>query len=304
MAIYNGTQKIKMSGIDKIYVGTTLVYQNAQPVTITYRKVMFTGTTPATKTVLAGYLLTAEDLPTQNDASGSTTTGWTYDGTTQAMVGDAVTSDITLYQIETVTVTSANLFKRARAKGKESYSTDTPSTSVSMGNVGNSDSGSTTKTYALSQSYSRSFSDSYYYKAIALGAWGGNVINFTTDGKFRVEWTPSRYQVSFTNPSGYTQAGNAVGTYPTLVIRHEDTGGFIYSTTQNSANKISYICTTAEHSGSTIRIYIQHGGNHGGKKLAYRSAYYQGNSSYTYGYVSCNTSTTTETIYIYALPTT
>ena len=29
MPIYNGTQKIKMSGIDKIYVGTTLVYQNA-----------------------------------------------------------------------------------------------------------------------------------------------------------------------------------------------------------------------------------------------------------------------------------
>ena len=162
MPIYNGTQQIKMSGIDKIYVGTSLVYQKAsQLVTISYRKVMFTGTTPVTKTVPAGYLLTAEDLPTQNDASGSTTTGWTYDGTTQAVVGDAVTSNITLYQIETVNVTSANLFKRSRAKGNESYSSWSGSTSVSMGNVGNSDSGSTTKTYALKQTYKRNFSDSY-----------------------------------------------------------------------------------------------------------------------------------------------
>lgn len=34
MPIYNGTQKIKMSGIDKIYVGTTLVYQGGAPVLV------------------------------------------------------------------------------------------------------------------------------------------------------------------------------------------------------------------------------------------------------------------------------
>lgn len=32
MAIYNGTQKINVSGVDKIYVGTQLVYQNTPPV--------------------------------------------------------------------------------------------------------------------------------------------------------------------------------------------------------------------------------------------------------------------------------
>lgn len=32
MAIYNGTQKVSMSGIDKVYVGTQLVYQNTPPV--------------------------------------------------------------------------------------------------------------------------------------------------------------------------------------------------------------------------------------------------------------------------------
>ncbi len=33
MAIYNGTQKVKMSGIAKVYVGNTLVYQNAPVLT-------------------------------------------------------------------------------------------------------------------------------------------------------------------------------------------------------------------------------------------------------------------------------
>ena len=31
MAIYNGTQKINMSGVDKVYVGTQLVYQKITP---------------------------------------------------------------------------------------------------------------------------------------------------------------------------------------------------------------------------------------------------------------------------------
>lgn len=35
MAIYNGTQKINMSGIDKVYVGNTLVYQKLQAKVLT-----------------------------------------------------------------------------------------------------------------------------------------------------------------------------------------------------------------------------------------------------------------------------
>lgn len=31
MAVYNGTQKVKLSGISKIYNGTQLVYQKDQP---------------------------------------------------------------------------------------------------------------------------------------------------------------------------------------------------------------------------------------------------------------------------------
>ena len=33
MAIYNGTQKVKVSGVAKVYVGTQIVYQNAPVLT-------------------------------------------------------------------------------------------------------------------------------------------------------------------------------------------------------------------------------------------------------------------------------
>ena len=146
MPIYVGNQKIEMSGMDKVYVGTTLVYQknaiyvvsiattgqtteydiNAtfsyngtctatysdghtavvtptvsspdmstagtktvtltytedghtvttsynitvyQTYTISYRKAVYAGTTPATKTVRAGYTLKSSDLPTATEST-------------------------------------------------------------------------------------------------------------------------------------------------------------------------------------------------------------------------------------------
>lgn len=36
MAIYNGTQKIDMTGIDKVYVGIQLVYQKSSPIVLDY----------------------------------------------------------------------------------------------------------------------------------------------------------------------------------------------------------------------------------------------------------------------------
>ena len=58
MPLYNGTQKIKISGVAKVYVGTQLVYQNAPVLTSitlsnfvtsynTYAKFTFTGTVTA-----------------------------------------------------------------------------------------------------------------------------------------------------------------------------------------------------------------------------------------------------------------
>jgi hypothetical protein len=74
MPIYNGNQKIDMSGIEKVYVGTTLVYQKqASEVTITYSTCVYDSLCPVTKTVQPGYVLTAADLPTlKGSASWST----------------------------------------------------------------------------------------------------------------------------------------------------------------------------------------------------------------------------------------
>lgn len=71
MAIYNGTQKVSMSGIDKIYVGTTLVYQKQSA------KVL-------TSITLSGQTTTL----TRDDA-------FSFDGTVTANYSDGSTEDVT-----------------------------------------------------------------------------------------------------------------------------------------------------------------------------------------------------------------
>lgn len=303
MPIYNGNQKIEMSGMDKVYVGTTLVYQKqVVTYTISYIKTFYGSTAPATKTVNAGYVLTATDLPTQTDSSTWSTTGWTLDGTNKVNAGYVVNSNIVLKGIHKGTVTSGNLYKTAK-KASDGYisQSKTVSTNISLGNVGNSDSGSTTFTYALASSVSRTFttSDSNYYHGVMIGGWGGLVTTLYASRNCRLEWTPSNYQATFTLPSGVTSINNYQGTYPTVVMRHNDTGAYIWSTTQNNTNKISHN-TGNPHSGATIRIYIQFGGNNGGKKLAQRTGYWSRSSSVSAN-MTCNRSTTSETIYVYTL---
>ena len=303
MPIYIGTQKINMSGMDKVYVGTTLVYQkNAPLVTISYRKAIYQSTVPSSIQVPVGYTLTSADIPTQTDSSTWSVTGWTLDGTTAVTAGYVVTGDITLLAIHKATVTSGNLYKTSK-KASDGYisQSKTVETSISLGNVGNSDSGSTTFTYALSGSVSRTFttSDSNYYHGVMIGGWGGVVYTGYIDKACRLEWTPSNYQATFTLPSGVTGINNYQGTYPTVVLRHNDTGAYIWSTTQNNTNKISYQMGNP-HSGSTIRMYIQFGGNNGGKKLAQRTGYWSRSSSMSSN-MTCNRSTTTETLYLYTL---
>lgn len=71
MAIYNGTQKVSVSGIDKVYVGTQLVYQKAAA------KVLQSIT-------LSGY--------NSRLAKGST---YVYGGTVTANYSDGTTADVT-----------------------------------------------------------------------------------------------------------------------------------------------------------------------------------------------------------------
>lgn len=305
MAIYNGTQKIDVSGVDKVYVGTQLVYQKTQPlVTISYKKAFFTGTVPASKQVPVGYALTAADLPTQTDSTTWTTTGWTVNGTNKVSAGYVVNSDITLKAIHKGVITSSNLFKTAR---KIQYVDDQTSLStgdISMGTVGNCNSGSTTKTVALKASaYSRSFSgySDQGYCAVAQGAWGGPVTTMTPACAGRFEWTPTTSSVTFTNPSNHTTANNYTATYPTVVFRRNDNGNHLWHTSQNSTNKISH-AIEAPNSGKTNIIYVSYGGNNGSSystQLARRTCYREYAISSFSGNVTCNKSTVTETFYFY-----
>lgn len=255
MPIYVGTQKIAPSGVEKVYVGTVLVYQKTQPVvlvsiavsgqtttfnygatfvfggtvtatysngttadvtssstfsgynmtspgtqtvtvsytedgvtktttyqitvkaqqfTITYRKTFYTGTAPASKTVDAGYALTAADLPTRTESNTAwQVTGWTLDGSTKVSAGYVVNSNITLKCIHKGTITSGNLFKTARQSKYITESGSCATGTISMGNVGNCNSGSTTKTHALTApTYSRSYSSygNEGYCAVCQGA--------------------------------------------------------------------------------------------------------------------------------------
>lgn len=307
MPIYVGNQKIEMSGMDKVYVGTTLVYQKQAPVvtyTISYRKAFWTGTAPATKTVNAGYVLTAADLPTQTDSTSWSTTGWTIDGTNKISAGYVVNSDITLKAIHKGVITSANLYKHKEAskflEEKGSVSTGTQS----MGSVGNCNSGSTTKTVTLTMpSYSHSW-NSYGqegYCCVSEAAWGGQVTYLTPAHAGRFEWTPSLSSVSFTLPSGYTGENNYTGAYPTVVFRRNDTGAHLWHTSQNNTNKISH-AIQEPNSGQTNVIYISYGGNGGsnyGTQLARRTGYKSWQYSSSTSAITCNKSTVKETFYFY-----
>lgn len=93
MAIYNGTQKVSVSGIDKVYVGTQLVYQKAAAktlVSVTYGSPMIqdfdVGTTftptPLIATYSDGTTAYVQDSATYTGNNTSTvgqrTVYWTY----------------------------------------------------------------------------------------------------------------------------------------------------------------------------------------------------------------------------------
>lgn len=265
--------------------------------TISYRKAVYQNTLPASKTVPAGYVLTSADLPTQTDSSDWSVTGWTLNGTNTVSAGYVVNSNIELCAVHKYKHTSASLFKSAKNNVYEAKVT----VSVNNGSVGNSSSG-TTMTYTNSKSYTSGNPgyDTFVYAQI--GSWGGLVGTINLDHAARIEWTPSRSSVTFSSSmSSGTNVYNYTATYPTLVLRHVGTQQLIYSKTQNSTNKITYNAPEP-NSGSKVRVYIQHGGNDGGQKLASRADYrYTPNTSQSYG-ITCNASTTTETVYFYTTP--
>lgn len=286
--------------VKSISVGGVIVWQKqSQNVTISYRKSVYQGTLPASKTVASGYVLTADDLPTQTDSSDWSVTGWTIDGTNPISAGYVVTSDIELCAIHKYKHTTGSLFKSAKNYAYESSVT----VSVNNGSVGNSSSG-TTMTYTNSKSYTASAPGYDYYRLAQIGSWGGLVGTIDLEHAGRIEWTPSRNSVTFSSSmSGGTNAYNYTATYPTLVLRHVGTKALIYSKTQNSTAKITYNAPEP-NSGSKVRVYIQHGGNDGGQKLASRADYKQQYDTPTGSYgVKCNASTATETIYLYTTPT-
>lgn len=300
-------------GVKKITDSNNVVLwdeSGAGPVTISYRKSVYQGTLPASKEVPSGYVLTADDLPTQTDSSAWSVTGWTIDGTTPISAGYVVNSNIELCAIHRLNVTSSNLFKRDYDDGTVSSSYGkTCTATASCGNVGNAATSGSTKTVAMTKKYSKKWSETgtfnSYYCGVTLGAWGGLVSTIQVDHACRMEWTPSRSTVSFTLPSGYTNEYNYTGCYPGYVCRNNSTGAYITAYNQNNTNKITY--DVSEPSGGTTNaLYIQYGKVTGStiNNLAWRGGYYYtGSSRPSSKSMTCNTSTTTETIYLYTTPT-
>ena len=287
---------ISEGDVKSISVGGVTVWQKpVQNVTITYRKCIYQSSAPASKTVPAGYVLTSADIPTSSSGDWAVT-GWTLDGTNTVSAGYVVNSNIELCGIMKYKHTSGSLFKSAKNYAYEGSVT----LSVNNGAVGNSSSG-TTMTYTNSKSYTASTPGYDYYRLAQLGSWGGLIGTIDLEHAARIEWTPSRNTVTFSSSmSGGTNAYNYTATYPTLVLRHVGTKALIYSKTQNSTSKITYNAPEP-NSGSKVRVYIQHGGNDGGQKLASRADYkqqYDTPSSTNYG-ITCNASTATETVYFY-----
>ena len=278
--------------------------------TITYRKAVYQNTLPASKTVPAGYVLTSADLPTQTDSSDWSVTGWTLNGTNTVSAGYVVNSNIELCAVHKYHVTSSNLFKRDNDDGTVSSSYgDTCSATASCGNVGNAATSGSTKTVAMTKKYSKTWSATgtfnSYKCGVTLGAWGGLVSTIQVDHACRMEWTPARSSVTFTLPSGYTNEYNYTDCYPGYVCRNNSTGAYITAYNQNNTNKITYNVSEPS-SGTTNALYIQYGKVTGSSinYLAWRGGYYytlsSGPSSKN---MTCNTSTTTETVYFYTTPT-
>ena len=309
MAIYVGTQKVKVEGLSrfgvgKVYVGDNLVWDknSTTTYTITYRKAMRTSTTPASIQVPAGYELTSADLPTGSDGNNVTIQGWTLDGTNMISAGYVVNSDITLLCVQKYTKTSSNLFKSA----KNYTSGYNVTVSVNGGNVGNSTGGANTSmTYELTKSYTTpNRATMSYYIYGQLGAWGGLVCDFDIDNDCRIEWTPSRKSVTFTSSMAQgTNSYNYTDTWPTMVIRDSLTGLLLYTYGQNSTSKITYTLSGINPlRGPAPHVYIQHGGNYNGNKYASRADYMNANNTtFAYG-ITCNASTATENIYLYTSP--
>lgn len=294
---------IPEGNVKSVSVNGVVIWQEpvAQTYTITYRKAVYTGSTPATKTVSAGYALTSEDLPTQTDSTSWSVTGWTLDGTNTISAGYIVNSDIELCAIHKGTA-SATLQKNA-----SNYTTLGGSTTASTGNitVGQTASGTAALTTTMSRSYTNSDGSGYTYIKAYVCGFGGIVHTISLNHAARVEWTPSRSTVAYTNSATSSQGtitntNNYTACYPTTVIRYTDTKAYIKHIQNNNTNKQSYSCPEP-HSGSTVRIYIQYGG---GSNLAWRSGKASSNST-SMGSITVSTPSSgkpTETVYLYTTP--
>lgn len=304
MPIYVGNTKINVSGVNKIYVGTQLVYQKqTQTFTISYRKTVYQNTLPASKVVPAGYVLTAEDLPLITDSANWQVIGWTIDGVNTISVGYVVNSDIELCAVHEGNWTTSSLEKNKG--GYASTGSATASVSTTLGLL---DSGTNSFTSNLSKTYTNSDSTGYSYKKAYICSWGGIVAIPYIEHAARIEWKPSRSSVSFTNNATSTQGtitnvSTVTTCYPTMLLRYNDTKGYIGHIQNSNTNKQVYN-SPEPHTGNSIRVYIQYGGAGGGNNIAYRSGKAFSNSS-SMGSISVNNPSdgkTTETVYLYTLP--
>ena len=290
---------IPSGNVKQLSIGGVVVWKKASSTcTISYRKSNYQSTLPTSLVVPYGYALTSADLPTQTDSESFSVIGWTLDGINPVSVGTVVTSDITLCAIHQWTKTTT-IGSNAR-KSTTNY-TSGPTVSISK-TLGDARSSSSNMTNSMSKSYTGPGVGSSYYCWAYMATFIGQVGNFNIDHAARVEWTPSRSSVGYTNSSGITQVTNYTNTYPCMVIRYVDDSSYIYSLAQNSTNKISY-STPEPHSGSTIRVYIQHGGSYNGTDYgAYRTGYKRNNSSSDSGSITANPTSVTEVVTIYTLP--
>lgn len=290
---------IPSGDVKQVSIGGVVVWKKpVSTCTISYRKAVYQSTLPTSIVVPYGYALTSADLPTQTDSAAFSVTGWTLDGTNPVSVGTIVTSDITLCAIHQWTKTTT-VGKNTR----QSTTNYTSGPSVSIANtLGDARSSSSTMTNSITKSYTGPGTGTEYYCWGYMATFIGQVGNFNLDHAARVEWTPSRSSVGFTNSSGITQVSNYTATYPCMVIRHVDDNSYIYSLAQNSTNKISY-STPEPHSGSTIRVYIQHGGSYNGTDYgAWRTGYKRNYSSSDSGSITANPTSVTEVVTLYTLP--
>lgn len=274
-----------------------------QTFTISYRKTIYQNTLPASKVVPAGYVLTAEDLPLITDSANWQVIGWTIDGVNTISVGYVVNSDIELCAVHEGNWTTGSFAK----SDSEYKSTGSPTATVSI-TLGLLDSGTNSFTSSVSKIYTNSDSTGYSYKKAYICRWSGIVAIPYIEHAARIEWTPSRSSVSFTNNATSSQGTitnvNTITTcYPTMLLRYNDTKGYIGHIQNSNTNKQVY--TSPEpHTGSSIRVYIQYGGAGGGNNMAYRSGKAFSNSS-SMGSISVSNPSggkTTETVYLYTLP--